>query len=102
MNVMFMFFSVFTMHLKPIFDCQICQPEALDLARSSYPNKGCGMGSGGVNVPILNLSALGLPAESPQEAVHEVHKVTLMLPQKPVAKSHHMNASLLSLASSQA
>ena len=55
------------------------------------------MGSSGMNVPVLNLSALGLPAESPQDAVHEIHKVTLMLPQKPFAKSHHMNTSLQSL-----
>ncbi|KAK2544907.1 cystathionine beta-synthase [Columba livia] len=39
---------VFTMHLKPIFDCQICQEEALDLAWSSpHPNEGYGMGSSG-------------------------------------------------------
>lgn len=36
------------------------------------------MGSSGMNVPVLNLSALGLPAGSPQEVVHEVHKVTLL------------------------
>lgn len=69
MNVMFMVFSVFTMHLKPIFDCQICQEEALDLAWSSpHPNEGYGMGSSGMNVPILNLSALGLPTESSQRS----------------------------------
>lgn len=62
MNVMFMFFSVFTMHLKPIFDRQIRQPEALDLAWfSPHPKEGCSTGSSGMNVLILNLSALSLP-----------------------------------------
>lgn len=98
MNVMFMVFSVFTTHLKPIFDCQICQPEGLVLPWSSpHAKEGCGVGSSGMNGPVLNLSALGLPSESSQEVVHEVHKVTFVLPHKPIAKSHHMNTSLQSL-----
>lgn len=80
MNAMFMVCSVFTMHLKPIFDRQICQTEALDLAWSSpHPKEERGMGSSGMNVPVWNLSALGLPTESPQEVVCEVHTVTLVL-----------------------
>lgn len=49
------------------------------------------MGSSGMNGPELDLSALGLPSESSQDVVHEVDTVTLTLPHKPIAKSHHMN-----------
>lgn len=48
-----------------------------------------------LDVPAWDLSALGLPTESPREVVHEVHEVTFMLPQKP--KSHNMNTSHESL-----
>jgi len=62
MNVMFMFFSIFTMHLKPMFDCQICQPKALDLAWSSpHLKEGCSVGSSGMNVPYRTFQPLACP-----------------------------------------
>lgn len=93
---MFMGFLVFTVHLKPIFWLPSMSARSSRTGMVFCSCKGrmrCGQRV--LNVPAWDLPALGLPTESPQEVVHEVHEVTFMLPQIP--KSHHMNQSHQSL-----